>query len=155
MTPASSTPSIYWFSETKHYSYEEPQQDREFETSNFTVPCCYCCRIYSYQYFIVLGSRFCYLFEFKNLRMSVFCAYNRFHLSILPFLIDNNFQGLSENVFYSSDMLISSSISFPLSKFSCAVTLLGFLLCSQVITAFPLACPSSRYRIASATSLNG
>jgi len=32
-----------------------------------------------YQYFIVLGSRFCYLFELKNIRWSVFCAYNRFH----------------------------------------------------------------------------
>ena len=28
-------------------------------------------------------------------------------------------------------------------------------LCSNVITTFPLACPSSKYRKASATSLNG
>ncbi|MBA7635087.1 hypothetical protein ES703_42687 [subsurface metagenome] len=39
----------------------------------------YKCRIYSYQYFIILGSRFGYLFELKNIRWSVFCAYNRFH----------------------------------------------------------------------------
>ena len=32
-----------------------------------------------YQYFIILGSRFFYLFELKNIRWSVFCAYNCFH----------------------------------------------------------------------------
>ncbi len=39
----------------------------------------YCRRMYLCQYFIVLGSRFFYLFEVKNIRWSVFCVYNRFH----------------------------------------------------------------------------
>ena len=39
---------------------------------SITSPDVYCCRMYSYQYFIVLGSRFFYLFELKNFRWSVF-----------------------------------------------------------------------------------
>ena len=57
----------------------EPVPDWQFETSLFTVPCCYCCRIYPYQYFIVLGSRFFYLFELKNIGRPIFFIYNRFY----------------------------------------------------------------------------
>ena len=41
---------------------------------------CICgCRMNVYQDFIVLGDRFFYLFELKNIRWSVFCVYNCFH----------------------------------------------------------------------------
>src|SRR5207249_7965790 len=43
------------------------------------------CRINRYQYFIVLGSRFLYIFEPKNIRRSVLCTENRFHSWSLPF----------------------------------------------------------------------
>jgi hypothetical protein len=39
------------------------------------------CHLHSYQYFIVLGDRFFYLFEMKNIRLSEFCIDNRFHES--------------------------------------------------------------------------
>jgi len=42
----------------------------------------------SYQYFIVLGSRFLYLFELEDIWRSVFFVCNCFHLSALLCLID-------------------------------------------------------------------
>src|SRR5207244_6585349 len=71
-----------WCPETKPYSHKELPQEGKIETSEFTVPRCYCRRIDSYQHFIVLGSRFLYLFELKNFRRPIFCAYNRSHLGI-------------------------------------------------------------------------
>ena len=61
------------------HPHEDPVLDCGFHPSHFTVPCCYCCCIYPNQYFILLRSRFLYLFELKNIRRSVFCPYNRFH----------------------------------------------------------------------------
>ncbi len=43
----------------------------------------HCCRMDSYQYFIVFGRRFFDLLELKNFGRSVPCAYNRFHFGIL------------------------------------------------------------------------
>src|SRR6266568_8786595 len=44
------------------------------------VKCICGCRIYSYQDFIVLGSRFFYLFELKKIRCSIFVLNNSSHL---------------------------------------------------------------------------
>jgi hypothetical protein len=45
------------------------KSSNKWETlSHHAVRCRYCCRIYSYQYFIVLGSRSFYLFELKHIR---------------------------------------------------------------------------------------
>src|SRR5436309_1066594 len=43
------------------------------------VSCIHGCRMNVYQDLIVLGSRFCYLFELKNIRLSVVCVDNCFH----------------------------------------------------------------------------
>src|SRR2546422_10867546 len=67
-------------SETESYPCEWPQPNRHLEFSKFAVSCCYCCRVDSYQNFIVFRSRSLYLFELENVRWSVFCAYNRLHL---------------------------------------------------------------------------
>jgi len=44
-----------------------------------------CCREDLDEYFIVLGRRFFYLFELKNLRWSVFFIYDCFRLGTLPY----------------------------------------------------------------------
>jgi len=58
--------------------------ERDIETSNSHIPYVTGCCIYSYQYFIILGDRFGYLFELKNFWWSVFCAYDCFHFIPLP-----------------------------------------------------------------------
>ena len=58
-----------WFSNTRKYSHGDTQPKGEFQTSHFTVPCSYCCRINLDQQFLFLGSRFFYFFKLKNFRL--------------------------------------------------------------------------------------
>jgi hypothetical protein len=64
---------------------------RATEFSYPKVRCGYCCRIYFYQYFIVLKRRFLHLFELKHIRWSVLGADNSFHKfppNLLSFVYD-------------------------------------------------------------------
>ena len=71
----SSKNSYFWFQDSKIQSCWNPKQFWcKGEISSVTVRACYCCRVYFYQHFIVLGDGFFHLFELKFVRWAEFCV---------------------------------------------------------------------------------